>query len=86
MLVLGWLLLVIGFLLGIYWRVRFLATAYRQSLWWLVGCVLIPLVDWLFLFLNWKIARKPFGLSLAWLLLAGLGGLMVELAKGSGHI
>jgi len=36
----------------------------------------VPLVSWVFLFLNLKATIKPFGLSLLGLLLAGLGGWM----------
>ena len=80
MLILGWLLLLVGVASGLYWRIRFLALAYDQSLWWLVGCLLVPLASWIFLLQNWKSAARPFALCLAWLLLAGAGGIFVEIA------
>ena len=73
----GYMLLVLGFVVGLYWQVRFLVVAYNRSLWWFFGCLFVPFVDWIFLFLNFKDARKPFGLSLLGLIVAGLGGWMV---------
>ena len=76
MVVLGYMLLTVGLVACLYWQVRFLVLAYNQSLWWFFGCLFVPLVDWIFLFVNFKMARKPFGLSLLGLLVAGLGGHM----------
>ena len=72
MIVLGYILLAVGFMGCLYWQVRFLVLAYNQSLWWCFGCLFVPFVDWFFLFLNFKVAVKPFGLSLLGLLVAGL--------------
>lgn len=71
---LGYILLTLGLIACLYWQVRFLVLAYNQSLWWFFGCLFVPFVDWLFLFLNFKTAVKPFGLSLLGLILAGFGG------------
>ena len=72
----GYMLLVLGFILCLYWQIRFLAIAYRRSVWWLLGCLFVPFADWIFLFLYFKGTRKAFGLSLLGLLVAGLGGWM----------
>jgi hypothetical protein len=80
MIILGWLLLLVGLAVGLYWRVRFLALAYRRSAWWLVVCLAVPAASWLFLFLNWKTSIQPFVSCLGWLVLAGIGGVMVEIA------
>jgi len=77
MIVIGYILLVLGCFAGLYWQLRFLAIAYRRSAWWLFGCLFLPFVDWIFLFLNFRATRKPFGLSLAGLIIAGLGAWMV---------
>ncbi len=74
--VIGCILLAVGLIGCVYWQVRFLVLAYNQSLWWFFGCLFVPFVDWVFLFLNFKTAAKPFGLSLLGLLVAGLGGYM----------
>lgn len=80
MIILGWLLLLVGLAVGLYWRIRFLALAYSRSVWWLAVCLVAPAASWLFLFLNWKISIRAFVSCLGWLLLAGIGGLMVEFA------
>jgi hypothetical protein len=59
--------------LGIYGEVRFLVVAWNRNLWWFFGCLFVPLVAWVFLFLNLRATLKPFALSLLGLLLAGLG-------------
>ena len=74
--VIGCILLAVGIIGCIYGQVRFLVLAYNQSLWWFFGCLFVPLLDWVFLFLNFKAAVKPFGLSLLGLLVAGVGGYM----------
>jgi FtsH-binding integral membrane protein len=77
---LGYILLVLGLIATLYWQVRFLVVAYNRNLWWFFGCLFVPLVDWIFLFLNFKATAKPFGLSLLGLLVAGIGGWMAGVA------
>ena len=72
----GYIILAVGFIVGLYWQVRFLALAYNQSLLWFCGCLFVPFVDWIFLSLNFKTAAKPFGLSVLGLLVAAVGGWM----------
>jgi hypothetical protein len=73
MVLLGYILLAFGLIVGLYGEVRFLVVAYNRNLWWFFGCLFVPLVSWVFLLLNFKATIKPFGLSLLGLLLAGLG-------------
>ena len=73
MALLGYILLVAGFMVGIYGEVRFLVVAYNRNLWWFFGCLFVPLVAWVFLCLNLKATIKPFGVLLLGLVLAGLG-------------
>ena len=70
---LGCILLAVGLIIGVYGEVRFLVVAYNRNLWWFFGCLLVPLVAWVFLCLHLKASLKPFVLSLLGLLLAGLG-------------
>jgi len=42
----------------------------------LFGCLFVPFVDWIFLFLNFKATRKAFGLNLVGMIVAVLGGWM----------
>ncbi len=69
----GYMLLVLGSIVWLYGQVRFLVVAYNRNLWWFFGCLFVPLVDWVFLFLNLKATVKPFGLSLLGLMVAALG-------------
>ena len=78
MVTLGCIVLAIGLIVGIYGEVRFLVVAYDRSLWWFFGCLFVPLVALVFLFLNLKATIKPFSLSLLGLLLAGLGCWMAD--------
>ena len=73
MALLSYILLVAGFMVGIYGEVRFLVVAYNRNLWWFFGCLFVPLVAWVFLCLNLKATIKPFGVSLLGLVVAGLG-------------
>lgn len=70
---LGYILLLAGLILGIYGEVRFLVVAYQRSLWWFFGCLFVPIVSWVFLFMKLKATIKPFSLSLLGLLVASLG-------------
>jgi len=70
---LGYILLIVGFIVGIYGVAKFLVVAYNRNLWWFLGCVVVSPVALVFLFLNLKATIKPFGLSLLGLLVAGLG-------------
>jgi len=69
----GYMLLVLGSIVWLYGQVRFLVVAYDRNLWWFFGCLFVPLVDWIFLFLNLKATVKPFGLSMLGLVVAALG-------------
>ncbi len=76
MLVIGYIVLGLGLLVGLYWQLRFLAVTYDRSVWWLLGCLFVPFVDFVFLWLNFKATRKAFGLSLLGLAVAAVGGWM----------
>jgi hypothetical protein len=73
---LGYIVLVLGLLVWLYGELRFLVVAYHRNLWWLFGCLFVPLVPWIFLFMNWKATTKPFMLIAAGLLVAGVGAWM----------
>jgi hypothetical protein len=74
MVLIGYICLGLGLIFWFYWQLRFLVVAYNRSLWWFFGCLFVPCVDWLFLFLNFKTTVKPYSLSLLGLIVAGLGG------------
>jgi hypothetical protein len=72
----GYILLAIGFAVGLYGEIRFLVAAYKRNLSWFFGCLFLPVVGWVFLALNLKATIKPFALSLVGLIVAGLGSRM----------
>lgn len=72
--VIGYILLVLGLIGCLYWQLRFLVVAYRQSLLWFLGCLLVPFVDFLFLILHFRLARRSFGFSVLALIVTGFGG------------
>ena len=61
----------IGLVLGLslvvfcFGGIWFLVTAFRQSIWWGLGCLFIPIFQLIFLFVHWSEAKKPFLLQLA---------------------
>jgi len=60
----GLVILLLGWL-------SFLIAAFRISIWWGLGCLLLPFVSLFFLILHWRKAKIPFLLQLiGWLLLA----------------
>jgi hypothetical protein len=76
MTLLGNALLGFGVIVCLCGQVRFLVVAYNRSLGWFFGCLFVPLVDWIFLFLNLKATIRLFALSLFGLIMAGLGAWM----------
>jgi hypothetical protein len=76
MVTLGYIVLVLGLLVWLYGELRFLVVAYHRNLWWFFGCLFVPLVSWVFLFMNWKATTRPFMLIAAGLIVAGLGAWM----------
>jgi hypothetical protein len=83
MTILGCILLALGCLTSLIGEVMFLAVAYKRSLWWFFGCLFIPIVDLVFLFLNLKTTAKPFAIFTVGLLVAWGGTQMagIELWK-----
>jgi FtsH-binding integral membrane protein len=73
---LGYALLNLGVIVCLYGEVRFLVVAYKRNLWWFFGCLFVPLVSWIFFFLNLKATIRPFALSLLGLIVAVLGAWM----------
>lgn len=51
-----------------------LIAAFSTSVWWGLGCLLISPVSLVFLILHWDVAKNPFFLQVAGLVLMLLGG------------
>ena len=50
--------------------------AYKRSLWWLVGCLFVPILFIVLLFVETKAAIRPFAIAAAGLLLECVGANM----------
>jgi hypothetical protein len=61
MIAIGYILLTLGIIAGVVGEVMFLVVAYKRSLLWFFGCLFIPIVCWIFFFLNMK--AESFGLE-----------------------
>lgn len=64
---LGALLLIVG-------GIGTLIAAFRTSVWWGLGCLLISPVSLVFLIVHWSVAKNPFFLQLVGLALVLVGG------------
>jgi hypothetical protein len=76
MIITGYTLLILGCIVWLVGEVMFLARAYRQSLGWFLGCLFIPLVSFVFLFVHFRLTVRPFLLATAGCAVAVLGGWM----------
>lgn len=65
---------VLGAVISLIGGVLFLVAAFRESIWWGLGCLLLPFVSLIFLLIHWREASRPFGLSV-------LGSLLVFAAR-----
>jgi hypothetical protein len=70
------LLLVVGIILALIGGIGMLIVAFRESVLWGIGCLLIPLVSLIFVISHWDEAKKPFLIQLAGVVLLILGGAM----------
>ncbi len=74
--VLGTILLVIGFIASTVGGIWFLVVAFRKSILWGLGCLLVPFVALVFLIKYWNESAKPFLVSLAGTGLTIIGGVL----------
>lgn len=76
MIAIGYILLVLGCIVGLVGDVMFLTVAYKRSLLWFFGCLFVPIVWFVFFFMNLRATARPFAISIVGLLVACLGGWM----------
>jgi hypothetical protein len=69
----GYILFVIGLLIGLLGDVRFLVVVYRHGLGWFFGCLFVPVLGWLFFLLHARETWRPLALSMTGLVVAGVG-------------
>ena len=68
-------MVVLGLLLLVFSGLWFLVTAFRESIWWGLACLFLPIVQLFFLIVHWPVAKKPFFfqlLGLALIILAAI--------------
>jgi hypothetical protein len=58
------ILLIVGGIIILWGSIWFLVECFRESVWWLLGCLLFTPLQLVFLILYWGVAKKPFGLQL----------------------
>lgn len=66
----------IGFLIVVIGSIGFLIAAFRTSILWGLGCLLISPVSLVYLILHWSDAKNPFLLQLAGLAIVFFAALM----------
>jgi hypothetical protein len=71
--IVGMIILAIGGIVSLVGGIWFLVVAFRQTIWWGLGCIFIPFVWLIFLIMHWGEAKNPFFVSL-------LGGVIIAVA------
>ena len=71
---------VLGFLLIVLGGIGTCVAAFRVSVWWGLGCLLIAPVSLVFLIVHWNVAKNPFIVQLAG------GGLLLAVAVLGGRV
>lgn len=56
-------LLLIGLIIFIIGGIWYLVTCFKKSIWWGLGCIFLPVIQIIFLFVHWSVAAKPFGIQ-----------------------
>jgi len=62
--ILGVGVFIIGIILSFVGGVGFIIATFRAGILWGLACMFLPFVSLIFLFVHWKLAEKPFYLSL----------------------
>ena len=70
-------------LIGIFW---YLITTFRTGILWGLSCMFLPFISFIFLFVHWKVAAKPFLVSVLGVAITFSGTLLVPTINSSPHI
>jgi hypothetical protein len=76
MMILSHSLIVIGLVTWFVGDVMYLNAMYRRGFGWFFGGLFVPLIDLVFLFVHWRLAFRPFALSLAGIVVLFVGALI----------
>lgn len=69
----GLVLLGLGWLVALVGGIMLLIVAFRESVLWGIGCLIIPFVALIFVIMHWSAAKKAFFIQLAGLALIFIG-------------
>ena len=58
-------LLIVGMILGVVGGIWLLVIAFKTSVWWGLGSLLIPFVSLIFVIMHWQPSKKPFLIYIA---------------------
>jgi hypothetical protein len=56
----GTILIVIGAVIGLVFGIQLLILAFRESIWWGLGYIFVPLVALIFVIMHWEDTKTPF--------------------------
>jgi hypothetical protein len=73
MTILGYILFILGCIVGLAGDIRFLVVTYRHGLGWFFTCLFVPFVGWLFFLFHAKEAWRPVALSTGGFIVAAIG-------------
>jgi hypothetical protein len=65
-------LLIVGMILGVVGGIWLLVVAFKESVWWGLGSLLLPFVSLIFVIMHWQVSKKPFLISVAGGVLLGI--------------
>jgi hypothetical protein len=80
----GWGLISIGMGLGLLGGIWLLIVAFKESIWWGLGSLFIPLVSLIFVVLHWSVAKTPFLISLVSVVMVIAGAFMTGMVSSTG--
>jgi hypothetical protein len=58
-------LLIVGMIVALVGGIWLLVVAFKESVWWGLGSLLLPFVSLIFVIMHWQVSKKPFLISLA---------------------
>lgn len=73
MVILGYILLAAGVVLGLWGGISLLILAFREHILWGLGSLFVPFVALIFAIMHWGKAGRPFLIALAGGVLQGIG-------------
>ena len=79
---LGLILVVVGVVMALVYHVILLIEGFREHIAWGLGMLFFPVVTWVFLFVCWDVAARPFFRSLLGGLIMFCGAAMASASGG----